>query len=196
VLASVVGQLLQEKHSSNAAFKVKLPMYTVFRSIGLTEFGCDSHRILDSILLEIASVIDSKAAPETLDHDSHHDCVLRMSPDALNAYMHRMPAPVDLGASKGTAAGSWKQLVTTLLAIPRTKPIALIIDNAHTIMQFHTWTRLFTMPLPPHVKVILSHTEDTGTLESLMAEIASQPLRWPVYQLSSLYQISPPHPPP
>ena len=186
VLASVVAQLLQEKHSSSGSFKVKLPMYAVLRSIGLTEFGCDHNRVLDSILLEIASVIDSKAAPETLDRDPHHDCVLRMSSDALNAALHRIPAPVDLGAAKGAAAGSWKQLVTTLLAVPRTKPVVVIIDNAHTIMQFQAWTRLFTTPLPPHVKVILSYTEDTGTLELLMAEISSQSIRWPIYQLSSM----------
>jgi hypothetical protein len=76
--------------------------------------------------------------------------------------------------------------VTTLLAVPRTKPVVVIIDNAHTIMQFQAWTRLFTTPLPPHVKVILSYTEDTGTLELLMAEISSQSIRGPIYPLSSM----------
>jgi hypothetical protein len=32
----------------------------------------------------------------------------------------------------------------------------------------------------------LSHTEDPGTLESLMSDIAALQVRWPVYQLSSM----------
>lgn len=188
VLASVVSQLLQEKHSM-AYSKVKLPMYALFRSVGLTEFSCDPTRVLDSILLEVHAAIERKPTPESLETSSYHDCVLQMSHDALNATMHRLPALVDLGAVKGTA--NWKQLVSTLYSLPRGKPVALIIDNAHAVMPFQMWTRIFAAPLPPHVKVVLSFTEDAGTLESIMADIASLPLRWQVYQLSSMLAVAP-----
>jgi hypothetical protein len=161
-------------------------MYAVFRSIGLTDFGCDPIRVLDSILLEIHAAIERKPTLESLESIPYHDCVLRMSHDALNATAHRLPALHDLGAVKGTA--TWKQLVSTLYSLPRGKPVALIIDNAHSIMPFQMWARIFSTPLPPHVKVILSINEDPGTLESIMSEISSLSVRWQVYQLSSMYQ--------
>jgi hypothetical protein len=183
MLASVVSHLLQEKYSTTYS-KVKLPMYPVFRSIGLTELGCDPVRLLDSILLEIYAVVERKATPESLQLVPHLDCVLRMPSDALDATMHRSPALADVGSSKSVS--NWKQLASTLLSLPRAKPIVLIIDNSHAIMPFEMWTRVFAAPLPPHVKVVLSLTEDAGTLESLMADMASLSMRWPIYQLSSM----------
>jgi|LauGreDrversion4_2_1035121.scaffolds.fasta_scaffold563377_1 hypothetical protein len=159
-------------------------MYAVFRSMGLTEFGCDAIRLLDSILLEIHAAIERKVTPESLESISYHDCVLRMSHDALNATAHRLPALNDLGDVKGTAY--WKQLVSTLYSLPRGKPVALIIDNAHAIMSFQMWLRMFASPLPAHVKVILSFNEESGTLESIMSDVASLSVRWPVYQLSAM----------
>lgn len=183
MLASVVSNMLQETYSSSYS-KVKLPMYPVFRSIGLTELGCDAVRLLDSILLEIYAVVERKPTPESLQLVPHLDCVLRMSKDALDATMHRTPALADVGTSKSIL--NWKQIASTLLSLPRTKPIVLIIDNAHAIMPFEMWTRVFASPLPSHVKVVLSLTEDAGTLESLMADMASLLVRWPIYQLSSM----------
>jgi hypothetical protein len=179
LLASVVAQLLQETHSSIYS-KIKLPMYALFRSIGLTEFACDPVRVLDSILLELYAVMERKHSLESLALVSHHDCVARMSQDALNATVQRVPALGDHGPA------NWKLLASTLFAMPNSKPIVIIIDNAHAIMPFQMWTRVFSAPLPPHVKVVLSHTEDPGTLESLMSDIAALQVRWPVYQLSSM----------
>jgi hypothetical protein len=184
LLASVVAHLLQETHSI-AYTKIKLPAYPVFRSIGLTEMGSDPVRLLDSILLEIHAVVERKPTPESLERAPHHDCVLQMSSDALDAAMLRLPALADAANIKSVA--NWKQLASTLLSLPRVKPIVLIIDNAHAIMSFEMWTRIFTTPLPPHVKVVLSVTEDAGTLESVMSCISSLPVRWPIYQLSSVY---------
>jgi hypothetical protein len=172
---------MQEKHSS-AYSKIKLPIYTVFRSLGMTEFGCDPIRVLDSILLEISAVVERKPTLESLELVPHHDCVLKMPRDVLNACMHRVPALEDLGAAKGTA--TWKQLASTLFAVPRNRPIAVIIDNAHVIMPFHNWARTFAALLPPHVKVVLSITEESGTLDTIITEMASLPVRWPLYQLS------------
>ncbi len=179
MLASVVSQLFQQTHSSVYS-KIKLPIYPLFRSIGLTEFACDTVRVLDSILLETYAVMERKHTLESLALVSHHDFVTQMSQDALNATMQRVPVLSDHGAA------NWKILVSTLYAMPIGKPIVIIIDNAHAIMSFQMWTRIFTMPLPPHVKVILSHTEEPGTLESIMSDIASLQVRWPVYQLSSM----------
>jgi hypothetical protein len=184
LLASVVAHLLQETHSI-AYTKIKLPAYPVFRSIGLTEMGSDPVRLLDSILLEIHAVVERKPTPESLERAPHHDCVLQMSSDALDAAMLRLPALADAATIKSVA--NWKQLTSTLLSLPRVKPIVLIIDNAHAIMSFEMWTRIFTTPLPPHVKVVLSVTEDAGTLESVMSCVSSLPVRWPIYQLSSVY---------
>jgi hypothetical protein len=91
LLASVVAHLLQETHSI-AYTKIKLPAYPVFRSIGLTEMGSDPVRLLDSILLEIHAVVERKPTPESLERAPHHDCVLQMSSDALDAAMLRLPA--------------------------------------------------------------------------------------------------------
>ncbi len=183
MLASVVAHLMQEKHST-AYSKIKLPPYSVFRSVGVTELGFDAARLLDSILLEIYAVVERKPTLESVELVPHHDCVLRMSDDALAATMHRLPAHADIAASR--VAATWRQLTSTLQSLPRGKPIVLIIDNAHAIMSFAMWTRVFAAPLPAHVKVILSFTEEAGTLESIMAEIASLSAQWPIYQLSSM----------
>jgi hypothetical protein len=159
-------------------------MYAVFRSVGFTDFGCDAIRVLDSLLLEVYAAVERKPTLESLEIIPYHDCVLRMSHDALNATAHRLPALGDLGAAKGTS--NWKQLVTALYSIPRGKPVALIIDNAHTVMPFQMWARIFTTPLPAHVKVVLSINEESGTLESIMSDIALLSVRWQVYQLSSM----------